>query len=126
MTEVYIKEWFLRKMNSENNGYYQFSKGKCIVEKETEKAYLLDVEYYTLDGEDDGVKQKWCPKSCTMTVEEKEAEEKAQEKRFFDGCNRYEKMISFAKDNGVKGVRERMKKETVLNKIKQAGLVYEY
>jgi hypothetical protein len=38
------------------------------------------------------------------------------------GLNRYEQLVQWAKDNGVKGVRSRMKTQNILNAIKDAGL----
>ena len=52
----------------------------------------------------------------------KKAEEMA---RFDAGVERYNKMISFAKENGLK-VRKGMRKETILQKIAAAGLEYTY
>lgn len=38
------------------------------------------------------------------------------------GLNRYEQLIQWAKDNGVKGVRARMKTQNVLKLISASGL----
>lgn len=66
-----------------------------------------------------------------MTEEEYSAEQKAFaerqeeiEKHFKEGCEAYEALLKFAKENNVKGVRKGMKKETILNKIHDAGLEY--
>lgn len=121
--KVYIKDWFFNKMKAENNYLYLFSNAVEVI-GETEKAYKVSVEYCTLDGECDGYKKMWCPKSCTMTEDEFNAEQEEKEARFQDGCNAYEAMIKFAKENGVKGVRKGMKKVTILAKICNAGLEY--
>lgn len=120
---VYIKDWFFNKMKAENKCLHLFSNAVEVI-GETEKAYKVMVGYCTLDGEIDGDKAMWCPKSCTITEEEFNAEQEEKEARFQDGCNAYEAMIKFAKENGVKGVRKGMKKVTILAKIRNAGLVY--
>lgn len=119
---VAIKKWFQEKMDL---GYGKRLSGDFgEVVKETEKAYMLNVEWYSVDGEYDGYQNVWVPKKCTMTEEEFEAEEKAEHERFEAGCSRYEKMIEFAKANGVKGVRVGLRRETIEKKIREAGLVF--
>lgn len=120
---VYIKDWFFNKMQAEARNIHLMY-GAVEVVKETEKAYQVSVEFATLDGEYDGEKLMWCPKSCTMTADEYEKETESQKARFESGCKKYEEMIKFAKDNGVKGVRSGMRKETILAKINNAGLTY--
>lgn len=122
--KVYIKEWFLKKMQSEQQSGIKLISAAAEVMGETEKAYKLAVDFVTLDGEFDGVKLLWCPKSCTVTEEEYEAEVKASAERFENGCKAYAALLKFAKDNGVKGVREGMRKTTILAKIQAAGLEY--
>lgn len=118
---VIIKDWFMAKKRMELGAYYQFCYNHGEVVKETEKAYLISFEYCSLDGEESGFKEIWCPKSVVMTEEEIANKEAA----FNNACNRYEAMIEFAKKNGLK-VRKRMKKETVLRMIAAAGLSYAY
>ena len=60
------------------------------------------------------------------SLEEYEKNEQEKETRFEEGCKKYEQLIAFCKDNGVKGVRNGMRKETILNKISNVGLVYQY
>lgn len=118
--KVLVKKWFFDKMQQEAGRGIHLFYSEAEVVKETEKAYCLEIEYSTLDGEFDGVKKIWCPKSCVMS----EDEIKAEKERFENSCNAYEAMISFAKANGVKGVRAGLKKETILKKIAEAGLTY--
>lgn len=120
---IYIKEWFFNKIQSEHRNLHFFY-GAVRINKETEKAYQVFVEYTTIDGEYEGEKLVWIPKSCTLTEEEYRKEAEAEEKRFEDGKAAYEKMVTWAKENGVKGVRVGMRKATILDKIKKAGLVY--
>ncbi len=121
---VFIKEWFFKKMQQEqHSSHIHLTYGACEIMKETEKAYLLQVEYVTLNGENDGWKNLWCPKKCTMTTEEyalyKIEEQKRDEqmqKNFDEGCKKYEALVKFAKENKVKGVRVGMRTETILKK----------
>lgn len=122
MGKIYIKEWFANKIDL---GYgKRLASTEGTIEKETEKAYLLVVEWYSADGEYEGYSKTWCPKSCTMTAEEYEAEQEAEAKRFNDGCDRYNKMIEFAKANGIKGIRVGLRRATIEKKIADAGLVF--
>lgn len=121
---VYVKNWFANKIDL---GYgKKLESTKATIVKETEKAYLLNVSWYTIDGEYEGYTNVWCPKSCTMTEEEFLEEEKKNAKRLEDGCSRYEKLIKFAKTNGVKGIRKGLKRTTIERKIKEAGLIIDF
>ena len=104
-----IKEWLLIK-NLNDNERYAISVSDITIEKETEKAYLLKFE------SDFGIVFKWTPKSCIMTEEE----EKEIETKIENGFNKYEKLIDWAKEKGLK-VRNRMKKPTVISIIKKSG-----
>lgn len=123
LKKVYIKDWFLNRIEL-GYGKRAVNEQLCNIIKQTEKAYLLDVEWYTVDGEYDGSTYKWVPKSCTFTMKEHADIEERQEKAFEDGCRRYENLINFAKNNNVKGIRVGLRKETILKKIKEAGLEY--
>lgn len=78
---VIIKDWFARKLDLPV-GIKMFKDSKLEVFFETEKAFKGYVECYSVDGEWEGVREVWVPKSCTMTEEEavKEASEKAEKK----------------------------------------------
>ena len=120
---VYIKEWFMGNIKRDNRNYF-FNTRKLEIVRETEKAYQGFIACGTIDGEWDGDKLIWVPKSCTMTEEEYQAEQDAAQKRFEDGCKAYEQLIAFAKANGVKGVRSGMRKATIEKKLCEAGLQY--
>lgn len=96
---------------------------RMTVERETEKAVL--VKWNT----DYGFVTLWTPKSIIVTEEQARTEAKAEaEKRMQSikqGEERYNKMIAFAKENGL-AVRNKMKKDTVMSMIKKAGLEYNY
>lgn len=94
-----------------------------VVERETEKAVL--VKWNT----DYGFVTLWTPKSIIVTEEEAKAEAKAEAEKKMNalkqGEERYNKMIAFAKENGL-AVRNKMRKDTVMAIIKKAGLEYNY
>ena len=84
------------------------------------------IDYTTVNGEYESCKSVWVPKSCTMTKEEYEATLIEEKKRFEEGKVAYEKLVAWAKDQGVKGVRVGLRKETILKKINEAGLCYNF
>lgn len=110
-----IKDWFLTK-NFNEGQIYAISVSDISVVKETEKAYLLRFE------SDFGCFTSWVPKVCVMTYEEYDRERKIKEKAFENAMEKYEKLLNWAKEQGVK-VRARMKKTTILSAINKAGLV---
>lgn len=129
--KVYIKEWFFNKNWCSIIRNYMLNERAVYVIGETEKAYKVEGGFTTQDGERENTFDFWVPKSCTMTEEEYAAEQKAFaerqeeiEKHFKEGCEAYEALLKFTKENNVKGVRKGMKKETILNKIHDAGLEY--
>ena len=119
---VYIKKWFLLNLKSEFHYNLNFFTNQADVIHETEKAYKVLIECSSIDGEWDGTKSVWVPKSCTMTKDEYLAEIEASKKRFEDGCKVYQELIAYAQKMGVKGVREGLRKETILRKIEAAGV----
>lgn len=121
---VYIQKWFMSKIRAQFNGNYFFNTRMAEVVRETEKAYQVFIECGRIDGEWDGDKLIWVPKKCTMTEEEYQAEQAAAEKRFEDGCKAYDQLLAFAKEHGVKGVRSGMRKSTIEQKMREAGVVY--
>jgi hypothetical protein len=50
----------------------------------------------------------------------------AKNKAYQDATDKYNKLVEFAKENGVKGAKVGLKTDTLLKMIKQAGLNYEY
>ena len=120
---VYVQKWFMSKIKSENRCFNFFFRTGDIM-RETEKAYQISFEVSSIDGEWDGVKFVWVPKKCTMTEEEYQAELAAAEKRFKDGCKAYDELLAFAKAHGVKGVRSGMRKATIEQKMREAGVAF--
>lgn len=107
-----VKEWFLNKALN-NNERFAFRVGDgAFIARETEKAVLVK------NMTDWGMVSFWCPKSCLLTKEDIEREEKA----FENGLKYNESLVEYAKNNGVKGVRIGMRTNTLIEKIKNAGL----
>lgn len=109
MTNIIIKDWFLDKKFTQDEKY-AISVSDVSIIGESEKAVKLKFE------SDYGNIFSWIPKSCLMT--EEEIAEK--QRRFEEGCERYEQMLDYAKSLGCKGVRRGMKLWTIENKINEA------
>ena len=106
--QIIVKSWFLAKNFTENERF-AISVSDLSIEKETEKAVFIKAT------SDYGVIKFWCPKSCLTTNEE-------QSQAIENKINRYEALINWCKANNVKGVRTKMRVETIKAKIEAAGL----
>ena len=116
--ELQVKQWFINK-NFTQDERYVASVSDLGINKETEKAVLINFV------SDFGSFAKWIPKSCLMTAEDFRIEKEKQDyryERFVEGEKKYNELVKFAKENKVKGVRVGFRKETIINKIKDAGL----
>lgn len=113
-----IPEWFLQKSFNSNELYGVRSADTTYVSKETEKAFLAN-----WNGEY-GTVRTWVPKSLVSdeAITKRAKQEAAFYKRAQDGLAYNKQLVQFAKSHGVKGARERMTTETLLKKIKAAGL----
>lgn len=119
-----IKSWFEEKLINKNviANCAPYIESINHIEKETEKALLLSVTFgYTNDI--CRTKNEWIPKSVIITEEEYIKEELEKEKRFKEGCEKYNDLLNFAKSN-IKGIRKGMRKETILRKLEENGIVY--
>lgn len=121
--DVYVANWFSFDLP---NYAMQPKKVRIIEESASGKAWKVEIETETKDGERDLFYTKFIPKAAVKTESQVKAEIKKEKQRFESGAKRYNAMIEFAKKNGVKGVRVGLKKETILEKIKKAGLKYTY
>lgn len=121
---VYIKDWFLDKL--ELPYYAMKPTWKVQIIEEREKAYKVSIDTETLDGERDLHYTKFVPKSVVETQSQRKKAEKESRKRYETGKQKYDKMIAFAKEHEIKGVRVGLKKETILEKIRKAGFDYKY
>ncbi len=113
-----VKNWFINKNFNSQEAYIinlACNSKEFIILKETEKAVFIQF------NSDFGSLKSWFPKSTLKTEEDVKEEEKS----FLKGINRYQKALEFAKANNLK-VRNKMKLATILEKINQAGLKFEY
>lgn len=105
-----IKTWFLSKNFTSNERMIIemaiFSDDVEIL-KETEKAVFVQ---FTSDY---GAIKTWMPKSCMLNDDEPCAT---------TGLDYNIMLVNFAKSNGIKGIRTGLKTETLINKIRRAGL----
>ena len=121
MNMVYLKYWFFSKNYSGD-----YAKHFGVIVKETEKAYQI---LLTLGLNESDVKT-WVPKSCTLQTEAEFAEELAKvaeyeakkQERFEAACKAYRDLIAYAQAMGVKGVREGLRKDTIIAKMEKAGV----
>ena len=112
---IVIKSWFLAKNFTEGERY-AISVSDLAIEKETEKAVFIRAT------SDYGFIKFWCPKSCITTIEEKIALLEEENRKYEEKIHKYGKLIIWCKENNVKGVRNKMRVETIKAKIKKAGL----
>lgn len=112
-----LADWFVRQLSDAQRYVLRSAliAEDYLVERKTEKA--AKVRFFDRDI---GSFSIWIPLSAINPEPTQWEIEKAkkEEERF----NKYLALIAWAKENGVKGVREKMKKSTVISKIKEAGL----
>lgn len=129
MENIYVESWFIAK-NFNQQQQYAISRAESVeVIAETEKAVRIawTTKYGTI--------KSWVPKSVCGLAEKSEAAKKVEEqieareiearKRLISGCERYERVLAFAKEHKVKGARKGLRLQTLLSKIAEAGLTYE-
>lgn len=129
MENIYVESWFIAK-NFNQQQQYAISRAERVeVIGETEKA--VKVTWFTKYG----TITSWVPKSVCGLAEKSEAAKKVEEqieareieahRRLIAGCERYERVLAFAKEHKVKGARKGLRLQTLLSKIAEAGLTYE-
>lgn len=129
MENIYVESWFIAK-NFNQQQQYAISRAESVeVIAETEKAVKIawTTKYGTI--------KSWVPKSVCGLAEKSEAAKKVEEeieareiearKRLIAGCERYERVLAFAKEHKVKGARKGLRLQTLISKIAEAGLTYE-
>jgi hypothetical protein len=121
---VHIKSWFIDKINKPNYAMSPYEGEQYRIIQETEKAYKISIDTETLDGEHDVSYTSWIPKSATQTNAQYLESRKQEEARYNKGVREYDRLIKFAKDNNIKGVRVGLKKKTILDKLEKAGLKF--
>ena len=120
MTKLKVKDWFTRKIEIPT-GFSLWDYDIEAILKETEKASLCVLSVISRDGEYETTIERWIPKTCIENSEEYEAK---MDKAFEEGKARYEKLIAFCKENGIKKVRVGLRTATIMRMIEEAGLVY--
>ena len=128
MENIYVESWFIAK-NFNQQQQYAISRAERVeVIGETEKA--VKVAWFTKYG----TITSWVPKSVCGLAEKSEAAKKVEEEiearakaareRLEAAEKHYEAVLSFAKENKVKGVRRGLKLRTLYAKIAEAGLEF--
>lgn len=114
-----IKGWFLDKNFTQNERYIinlAMNGDELETLRETEKAVQFRAD------SDFGNLTFWCPKSCILKDGEVDEQMVKKYQRMEAGLNYNEKLVAFAKENGIKGIRRGMKTQTLMRKITEAGL----
>ena len=129
-SKIHIEEWFLLKNFTEQQLYIISIADQVTIKRETEKACYI--EFWNAKF---GSIFSWVPKSVCGLAEKSEAAKKVEEqieareiearRRLLAGCERYERVLAFAKEHKVKGARKGLRLQTLLSKIAEAGLTYE-
>lgn len=120
---AYVKKWFSFDLP---NTVLQPNIVDIIGESASGKAWYVVIDTWSKDGEVDFTFRRYMPKAAAMSRGEVELQIKEQEKRIQKGKKRYDKLVAFAKSKGVKGVRVGLRKETILKKLKDQGIDYDY
>lgn len=99
---------------------------KIIGESASGKAYKVEFEADTLDGEHSKVFTRYMPKKATVSKSQRMSAWQQETKKFAIGTVRYNTMLDFAKSKNIKGVKNGLKKDTIIKKIEEAGYSYNY
>lgn len=128
-TDLKVKDWFECSISYPFHADCDW-RTNFSVERETEKAVLIRIDVSSCDGEWDGQRNVWVPKSCFESLKEynriQEEREARREQAFEEGCKKYNALIEFCKANKIKGVRVGLRAVTLLKKVQEAGLSYNY
>lgn len=128
MENIYVESWFIAKNFNQQQQYAISRADRIEVIGETEKAVKVawTTKYGTI--------KSWVPKSVCGLAEKSEAAKKVEEEiearakaareRLEAAEKHYEAVLSFAKENKVKGVRRGLKLRTLYAKIAEAGLEF--
>ena len=128
-----LPEWFHRK-----EAIFEDKIDSTNIKRETEKAILVNVQSYQFDQfknpfYDMRWRDVWIPKSILMTESEaKAARDKEQKKikqtqaKYEAGRARNERLVNLAKEHGVKGARIGLRTATLEEKLKNAGIEYDF
>lgn len=116
-------EWF----NFEIPIYYtQPYNVKIVGESASGKAYKVEFEADTSDGERSKWFTKYMPKKAAVSKSQSMSKWQQDVKKAAIGTVRYNNMVDFAKSKSIKGVRSGLTKATIMKKIEEAGYTYNY
>lgn len=125
--EIRVADWFRDKVDRPSYAMAPYG-GRIIGESASRKAFKVSFDTETLDGERDISFTRYVPKSVVKTVAQDERDRAAEQKRYMKayetGKQKYEKLLSFAK--GKVNVRNKMRKDTIIAKLKEAGYDYKW
>lgn len=133
-SDLKVKDWFQNKIELPNYVMHPRHSelhwgGMTILEKRP-KAIKVGFTLETLDGERDIHLKRWIPKSALESrkayQKAEQEREKASLKKYNEGKTKYDKLIKFAKENNVKGVRVGLRKDTIIAKLKDKGIDYKW
>lgn len=115
---AYVPDWFIERNFNSNERYSMSIADNVYSDRETEKAYhvVWETEHGNLNG--------WIPKSIVSDdkIRGYLKENIEKQRRVKEGLNYNEKLVKYAKDNKVKGIRKGMKTKTLIEKIRNQGL----
>lgn len=105
----------------------QFELIQKLLDEKATSIYALQAKYHYVTGgrsqlpqitEMNGQQASWLIKELIAAPKKKTAEQVAH---FENACNKYDQLIAWAKENGLKA-RSKMKKASVLKLASEAGL----
>lgn len=125
--KIMVADWFRVKIDKPS--YSMTPHGGVIVgESASGKAFKVTFDTETLDGERDISFTRYVPKSVVKTVaqykRDRAIERDRADKAYETGQQKYEKLLNFAK--GKVNVRNKMRKDTIIAKLKEAGYDYKW
>lgn len=106
-----FKSWFRANLTDHERFVLSISDAPVLA-GETEKAVKLAFD------SDFGKTYLWAPKSALLSP----ADWDAADARRYAAFSRYDRLVAWAKENGIKGVRKMMKKTTIIKKVIAAGM----
>lgn len=121
--DLKVKDWFECNINYPYSASENWRTEFYIV-KESEKAVCINIDIHSCDGEWDGTRNVWVPKSCFESLKDYEEREAKAEERYDAACKRYNELVAFCKENKIKGARSGLRKDTLLAKVAEAGLSF--
>ena len=125
--EIRVADWFRSKIDRPAYAMAPYD-GRIVGESASGKAFKVTFNTETITGEHDIQFTRYVPKSVVKTVAQDERDRAVEQKRYMKayetGKQKYEKLLSFAK--GKVNVRNKMRKDTIIARLKEAGYDYKW